>query len=79
MLFDVQRFTFTGSFLSGTRKACERAVCERRRRCLPYVRGDTDFVVIRTLSAPGRLYSTHRRHIEAAVALQDAGTPLKIS
>jgi hypothetical protein len=52
-------FCFTGAFLYGTRKGCERAIAERQGLPLPRVRKDLDYLVIGALASPNWTNSSH--------------------
>jgi len=75
--FPSARFTFTGAFVFGTRKACEAAVEERGGKG-GSLRKDTQFLVIGEYASDDWIHSTYGRKIEKAVDLRDAGVPINI-
>jgi len=73
-----QVYVFTGAFVYGTRKACERAVADRGGRCGSSITRDTRVLVIGALASEAWVHSTHGRKIEKAVQYREAGVPLAI-
>lgn len=75
--FDGNRFTFTGAFVFGKRKDCEKAMSDRGGSA-GSLRKDTSFLVIGEYASDDWIHSTYGRKIERAVELRDAGTPIRI-
>ena len=71
-------FCFTGEFLFGTRKLCEKAVAERGGTAKGNVTTDLQYLVIGTLASRDWAHSSHGRKIEKALDLQKKGHPLLI-
>jgi NAD-dependent DNA ligase len=76
--FSDRRFTFTGTFVYGSRKDCELAVIERGANA-GSIRKDTDFLVIGEYASDNWVQSSYGRKIEKAVEYRDIrGLPLRI-
>ena len=60
-------FCFTGTFLYGTRSACERAVIQRQGTVSPRVILDINYLVIGTLITKEWAYTSYGRKIEKAI------------
>lgn len=73
-----KNFCFTGAFIFGTRKACERAVQERSGVALSRIRHDLDYLVIGELASREWAYTSHGRKIEKAVKYKSDGFPILI-
>lgn len=71
-------FCFTGNFLFGTRKVCEKAISDRGGIAVPRVRKDLGYLVIGTLVSRDWAHTSHGRKIEKAVEYQRAGSPILI-
>jgi NAD-dependent DNA ligase len=71
-------FCFTGEFLFGTRKACEKAVTERGGVSWPAVKMDLNYLVIGTMASREWAHSTHGRKIEKALEYQNKGCSVLI-
>jgi len=71
-------FCFTGDFLFGTRKTCEKAITERGGIVSPSVKIDLKYLVIGTMASHEWVHSTHGRKIEKALEYQNKGHPLLI-
>jgi len=61
-------FVFTGKFIYGTRRACEREVFERGGTCHPDVGIRTDVVVVGYIGSVDWTFTNFGRKIEKAVA-----------
>jgi NAD-dependent DNA ligase len=66
VVFDRNEFVFTGKFLYGPRKMCEKAVAERGGRCSGIVRLQTSFVVIGSRMSPDWKFSNFGNKIAKA-------------
>ncbi len=66
------RFCFTGNFLYGTRKACERAIIERGGVVTSGTRKDLDYLVVGTLASRDWAHTSHGRKIEKAMEYRKA-------
>jgi len=71
-------FCFTGNFLFGTRKACERAIDEREGAISPRIRTDLDYLVIGSLASREWAHTSHGRKIEKAMEYKKKGYPITI-
>jgi len=71
-------FCFTGNFIYGTRKACERAIDVREGIVLPNVRMDLNYLVIGTLASHEWANTSHGRKIEKAIDYKKKGCPIFI-
>ncbi|MBW1723595.1 MAG: BRCT domain-containing protein [Deltaproteobacteria bacterium] len=71
-------FCFTGNFLYGTRKACERAVTERGGDPRPRVTLDLNYLVIGAMTTHEWAHTSYGRKIEKAVAYREKGRPIQI-
>ncbi len=71
-------FCFTGTFLFGTRAACERAIEKRGGIPLVRIRRDLDYLVIGTLTTQAWANTSFGRKIEKAVAYKKSGCHVKI-
>jgi len=60
-------FCFSGNFLYGTRKACERAITERGGITTPRIRKDLNYLVIGTMASRDWAHTSHGRKIEKAM------------
>lgn len=60
-------FCFTGNFLYGTRKACERAITERGGTTTPRIRKDLNYLVIGTMASRDWAHTSHGKKIEKAM------------
>jgi hypothetical protein len=78
ILFDNHRYCFTGTFVYGTRDACEQAVAERGGHTHPRVTRDVDYLVVGTMVTESWITSTHGRKILKAVDQKKAGHRIKI-
>ena len=67
IVFPVQTFVFTGKFVYGIRRDCQRAVEERGGFCLPGVTKQTNYVVIGLLGSADWICTNFGRKIEKAV------------
>lgn len=77
LVFAGARFTFTGSFVFGSRRDCEAAVTDRGGEA-GSLRRDTRFLVIGEYASDDWIHSTYGRKIEKAVGMRDAGVPIHI-
>lgn len=75
--FDDRRFTFTGSFVFGTRRECEAAVSDRGGTG-GTLRRDTAYLVIGEYASDDWIHSSYGRKIERAVEMRDSGVPIHI-
>ena len=66
-------FCFTGKFLYGTRKACEKAVKERGGEAMSGIRTDLDYLVIGSLASRDWVNTSHGRKIEKAMEYKKKG------
>jgi NAD-dependent DNA ligase len=71
-------FCFTGSFLYGTRKACQEAVKERGGVRSSSVRVDLNYLVIGTLASREWAHTSHGRKIEKAIDYKSKGRQILI-
>ncbi len=71
-------FCFTGSFLYGTRAACERAITERGGFASPSVCRDLNYLVIGTMASRDWAHTSHGRKIEKAIEYKGMGCPIYI-
>lgn len=71
-------FCFTGSFLYGTRAACERAITERGGFASPTVRRDVNYLVIGTMASRDWAHTSHGRKIEKAIEYKGMGCQINI-
>jgi len=78
VVFEGQRFCFTGSFTYGKRKDCEAAVVERGGFCKSSVAWATRFVVIGEYATDAWMHSTFGRKIEHAMGYREQGAPISI-
>jgi NAD-dependent DNA ligase len=76
--FSGKNFCFTGAFIFGTRKACEKAVQERSGIAISGIRQDLDYLVIGELASREWAYTSHGRKIEKAVKYKSDGVPILI-
>ena len=66
-------FCFTGTFVSGARKAVESSVIKLGARTKKNVVQDVDYLIIGTLSSRDWRFSSHGRKIERALKLKEDG------
>jgi NAD-dependent DNA ligase len=71
-------FVFTGRFVFGTRKSCQRAVMERGGACQDSITRETSYLVIGEVGSRDWIHTTHGRKIEKAVEYVDRGCPIDI-
>jgi len=71
-------FCFTGSFLYGTRKACERVIIEKGGLTSSSVRVDLNYLVIGTLASREWAHTSHGRKIEKAMDYKKKGRSILI-
>jgi len=71
-------FCFTGNFLFGTRKACEKAITQRDGIVSSSVRIDLNYLVIGTLASREWAHTSHGRKIEKAIDYKGKGHPIFI-
>ncbi|MGR3292896.1 MAG: BRCT domain-containing protein [Candidatus Scalindua sp.] len=71
-------FCFTGNFLYGTRKACERAIIERGGTAIPRVRKDLNYLAIGTMASSAWANTSHGRKIEKAIEFKNDNCPIYI-
>lgn len=71
-------FCFTGNFIYGTRKACERAIEEREGVIFSKVRMDLNYLVIGTLASREWAHTSHGRKIEKAIDYKKKGCLINI-
>lgn len=71
-------FCFTGAFVLGTRKACERLVIERGGAAASNVSSKTAYLVIGGLASRDWKHTSHGTKIEKAMALKDKGHHITI-
>jgi NAD-dependent DNA ligase len=71
-------FCFTGNFLYGTRKACERAIVERGGEASSSIRTNLNYLVIGTLVSRDWANTSHGRKIEKAIDYKNKGRPIQI-
>jgi NAD-dependent DNA ligase len=71
-------FCFTGNFLYGTRKACERAILERGGETSSSIRTNLNYLVIGTLVSRDWAHTSHGRKIEKAIDYKNKGRPIQI-
>lgn len=67
VVFDRNEFVFTGKFLYGSRKVCQKAVELRGGRCTETIRLQTSFVVIGSRMSPDWKFSSFGNKIAKAV------------
>lgn len=72
------KFCFTGSFLYGTRNACEKAIIERGGEVSKGVRRDLNYLVIGTMASRAWANTSHGRKIEKAMQYKDKGVSILI-
>ena len=72
------RFCFTGSFLYGTRAACEKAVAARGGLVSQSVNRDVNYLVIGTLVSREWAHTSYGRKIEKAIEYKRNGYPIYI-
>jgi NAD-dependent DNA ligase len=73
-----RKFCFTGTFLYGTRPACEKAVTQRGGLVAASVRLDLNYLVIGTMATRSWANTSHGRKIEKAVEYKQDGSPIFI-
>lgn len=71
-------FCFTGTFLYGTREACEQAILDRGGEVTRSVRANLDYLVIGSLITDLTANTNYGRKIEQAVDLRSQGSRIKI-
>jgi NAD-dependent DNA ligase len=71
-------FCFTGNFLYGTRKACERVIIERGGETSSSIKTSLDYLVIGTLVSRDWAHTSHGRKIEKAIDYKNKGRPIQI-
>jgi NAD-dependent DNA ligase len=71
-------FCFTGTFLSGTRSCCERAIQSRGGVSASTITQKTHYLVIGELASRSWKNTSHGAKIEKAVQLQSQGLPIRI-
>lgn len=71
-------FCFTGNFLYGTRKACERAISDKGGIAIPRIRMDLNYLVIGTMSSREWAHTSHGRKIEKAMEFKKNNCPILI-
>lgn len=76
--FKDRRFCFTGTFLYGTRKACEKAVEDRGGEACKNVIMGLDYLVIGTLVTRDWANTSHGRKIEKAMNYKSREFPITI-
>jgi NAD-dependent DNA ligase len=76
--FEGTLFVVTGTFAYGPRASVVAAIEQRGGEVRPNVTKKTDFLVIGEIGSQAWKHSSYGRKIEAAVAIRDAGTPLRI-
>ena len=77
--FNTRRFTFTGTFVYGSRKDCEIAVRERNGKTDSSIKLDTSFLVVGEYASDEWTQSSFGRKIEKAVEYRDTrGLPIHI-
>lgn len=69
---------FTGAFLSGTRRDCEKTAEELGAIPLPRVSKKVNYLVVGELSSRDWRFSSYGRKIEKAIEQQEQGHPIKI-
>ena len=73
IVFNGRTFCFTGTFIFGTRPACERVVLKLGGTAADSVSRRLDYLVIGALASPQYFNTSYGRKIEKAVALQKEG------
>lgn len=71
-------FCFTGTFLFGTRAACERALSLRGGEAVSSITKKTHYLVIGELASRSWKNTSHGTKIESAVHMQSQGNPICI-
>lgn len=71
-------FCLTGTFVFGTRAACERATLKAGGTVADSVTKNVDVLVIGTLVSPAWHQTSYGRKIERAMGLQESGHPIEI-
>jgi NAD-dependent DNA ligase len=77
LTFDERTYCFTGTFLYGQRKDCERAVTERGGRCGGLTR-NTEILVVGAYATDSWKHSSFGNKILQASAWRDEGRPIAI-
>ncbi|RCW84869.1 BRCT domain-containing protein [Paracoccus lutimaris] len=77
LTFERQRYCFTGTFVTGTRKQCEAEVISRGGRC-GTIAWSTNVLVIGEYATASWAQSSFGRKIEQAVEWQNQGSPIRI-
>lgn len=75
---DGATFCLTGTFVFGTRAACERLTLSAGGSVADAVSKNVDILVIGTLVSPAWHQTSYGRKIERAMQLQEAGHPIEI-
>jgi hypothetical protein len=76
--FDAAAFCFTGTFVRGTRRTCERLVEERGGFTSSTVTKRLNYLVLGTLPTRDWITSSFGRKIHKAISLQNEGHPIQI-
>ena len=71
-------FVFTGRFVFGTRKCCERAVLDRGGTCQDSITRETSYLVVGEVGSRDWIHTTHGRKIEKAVEYLGRGCPIDV-
>jgi len=71
-------FCFTGTFISGPRRAIEQLASERGATLKSGITQQLNYLVIGSVASKDWMFSSHGRKIEAAVKLRNEGHPIKI-
>lgn len=77
--FDGATFVLTGKFAYAPRKICSQVITERGGVVRSKVSGQTDYLVIGTLSSPDWIHTSYGRKIEDAMNLRDSGSSKRIA
>jgi len=71
-------FCFTGTFLFGTQRACERAVSRRGGRPLPEVQPELDYLVVGAMASEAWADVDFARNVQQAIDYQKQGHDIAI-
>jgi len=78
IIFENNKFVFTGVFTTGPRKKCEEIVCDLGGVVQKRVAKNTNFLVIGDIGSEYWVHSSYGRKIEKAVKYRDEGTGIVI-
>jgi NAD-dependent DNA ligase len=78
IIVEQHNFCFTGEFLFGSRKTCEKAVISRGGNASPSVRLDLDYLVVGTMANAEWANTSHGRKIEKAIEYKGRGQKITI-